>query len=193
LYRAVHRTTNPRPIPATYAHILWTGHTADLVWKEADLLAVAMNIPPVTRNLNSYQDVFRYIESADLTDEATIITSNLMIEAIWTLYAREKELNDLYKNGTIVVPDKVIDLWPRRSVAYFRYRTVDLALSHRHTMKIVRSREMTVRNKLLRDTRHYTKLTNDELAMYTETWLKTDLVQITNGALVVKPFRREPP
>ena len=52
---------------------------------------------------------------------------------------------------------------------------------------------MPVRNKILRDTKHYSQLTNNEIAMYIETWTKTDLVQITNGALVVKPFRREPP
>ena len=192
-YRAIHRFTNPLPIPATYAHILWTGHTAGLVWKEADFLAQAMNLPPVTLNLNSYQDIFRFIESADLTDEPTIITVSLMIEAIWTLYASEKELNDLYKNGSNTIPDKQIDLWPRTCVVTFRFHVTKLALSHRHSMKIVRNKSMPVRNKILRDTKHYTKLTNNEITMYTETWLKTDLVQITNGALVVKPFRREPP
>jgi hypothetical protein len=49
----------------------------------------------------------------------------------------------------------------------------------------------------LRDTKHYTKLPDNESTTYTATWLKTDLVQITNGALdlvvIMKPFRREPP
>ena len=112
--------------------------------------------------------------AADLTDEPTIITVSLMLEAIWTLYASEKELNDLYKNGSNTIPDKQIDLWPRTCVVTFRFHVTKLALSHRHSMKIVRSKSMLVRNKILRDTKHYTKLTNNEITMYTETWLKTD-------------------
>jgi hypothetical protein len=192
-YRAIHRTTDPLLIPATYAHILWTGHTANLVWKEADFLAQAMNLPPVTNNFNSYQDTLRFIESADLTEEATIITVNLILEVIWTLYTSEKELNELYKNGSSTIPDKQIDLWPRTCVTTFRFHATKLALSHRHTMKIILSKSMPIRNKMLRDTKHYTQLTNNEITMYSETWTKTDLVQITNGALVVNPFRREPP
>ena len=128
-----------------------------------------------------------------MTNEATIIRTNLMLEAVWTLYSREKELNDLYKNGTNAIPDKTIDLWPKACVTTFRFYVVKIALSHRHTMKIARSRSMPVRNKLLRDTKHYDQLNTNEITMYNNTWVKTDLVQITNEALVVKPFRREPP
>jgi hypothetical protein len=52
-YRAIHRTTNPLLVPATYAHILWTGRAAKLIWKEADSLAQAVNLLPITHNLNS--------------------------------------------------------------------------------------------------------------------------------------------
>ena len=134
-----------------------------------------------------------FIEKADLTLESAIITASLMLEVIWTLYSREKELNDIHKNGTQPIPDKQIDLWPRSCVVTFRYYVVKLALSHRHIMQITRSKKLPVRSQLLRDTKHYAHLTDDEITMYTSTWVRTDLVQITNRALVVKPFRREPP
>jgi len=98
-------------VTATYAHIFWTGNAAAAVWREADFLASAMNLPPVTATLDSHLGIYSYIESADLTQESTIITIGLMLEAIWTLYASEKHLNDAHKNGTETIPDKQIDLW----------------------------------------------------------------------------------
>jgi hypothetical protein len=152
-----------------------------------------MNLPPVTSTLDSNLGIYSYIESADLTQESTIITIGLMLEAIWTLYASEKQLNDAHKNGTETIPDKQIDLWPHTCVATFRFHVVKLALTHRHILNITASKKLPVRAQLLRDTKHYATLTSQEITMYTNTWLRTDLVQITNGALVVKPFRREPP
>ena len=116
-----------------------------------------------------------------------------MLEVIWTLYTSEKELNDLYKNGSEDIPDKKLDLWTRTCIITFRSHVVKLALTHRHIMHIARSKKLPVRSQLLRDTKHYAQLTNDETIMYNNTWVRSDLVQITNRALVVKPFRREPP
>ena len=74
-------------VTATYAHIFWTGNAAAAVWREADFLASAMNLPPVTTTLDSYLGIYSYIESADLTHEPTIITIGLILEAIWTARA----------------------------------------------------------------------------------------------------------
>ena len=135
-YKALDRKTDPMVVPATYDHIFWTGNAAAAVWNEADYIANAMGLPRVTDHLTSYLDVYKYIEGADLTQESTIITVGLMLEAIWTLYASEKELNDLHKNGTESVLDKKIDLWTRTCVVTFRAHVVKLALSHRHIMRM---------------------------------------------------------
>ena len=92
-YRALDRKTDPMVVPATYDHIFWTGNAATAVWNEADYLAKAMGLPQVTNHLTSYLDVYKYIEAANLTQEPTNITVGLMLEAIWTLYTSEKELN----------------------------------------------------------------------------------------------------
>jgi hypothetical protein len=180
-------------VPATYNHIFWTGNTVAAIWGEADFLTKAMGLPQVTADFSSYRDVYTFIEKADLTLESTIITASLMLEVIWTLYTSEKELNDIHKNGSETIPDRKIDLWTRTCITAFRSRVVKLALSHRHLMRIYGSKKLPVRTQLLRDTKHYTQRTDDETTLYTNTWLRTDLVQITNRALVVKPFRREPP
>jgi hypothetical protein len=192
-YRALVRKTDPMVVPATYNHIFWTGNTATAVWNEADTIAKAMGLPHVTETFTSYLDVYKFIETADLTQESIIITVGLMLEVIWTLYTSEKELNDLYKNGSENIPDKKLDLWTRTCIITFRSHVVKLALTHRHIMHIARSKQLPIRSQLLRDTKHYAQLTNDETIMYNNTWVRSDLVQITNGALVVKPFRREPP
>ena len=60
-------------------------------------------------------------------------------------------------------------------------------------MRAIRERKKLTRSKMLTDTKHYAKLSDEETRMYNLSWVRTELVQITNGALVVKPHRREPP
>ena len=75
----------------------------------------------------------------------------------------------------------------------FSRRAVDLALSFRHVMRMVRTRKMSVHNKMLRDSKHYAKLSADERRSYEATWLKTGLVIIQDGGLVAKLFHAMPP
>ena len=84
--------------------------------------------------------------------------------------------------------DEEIDRWPLKTVDKFSRRVVDIALSFRHVMRMVRSRKMKVHDKLLQDTKHYPKLSASERRLYDETWLKTDLVQIKDDVLVAKLF-----
>ena len=149
----------------------------------------AMGIQPVTTGLRTYRDVFKHIETAALDEEHTIIRTHVMLEVIWTLYEGEKALSDLYKNGTnTTMSDEEIDRWPLKTVDKFSRRVVDIALSFRHVMRMVRSRKMKVHDKLLQDSKHYPKLSASERRLYDETWLKTDLVQIKDDVLVAKLF-----
>ena len=112
-----------------------------------------------------------------------------MLEVMWTLYESEKALSDLYKNGTNTeIKYEEIDRWPLKTVDKFSRRAVDLALSFRHVMRMVRSRKVTVHAKALQDKRHYPTLSADERQSYEETWLKTGLVEIADGVLVAKLF-----
>ena len=60
--------------------------------------------------LLSCRHIFKTIEMADLDDEHVMIKVNIMIEVLWTLYAKEKDLNDLYQcahqNGANILTDK---------------------------------------------------------------------------------------
>ena len=152
-----------------------------------------MGMQKLTLGMNCYSGVFKHIEQADLDDEHTIIRTTLMLEVLWVLYAQEKELNDLYRKGPPFFNDNLVDLWPYTTMYTFRRRATAIALSHRHTMRIVRNRSIPVQKRNLQDTKHYTKLTESEKNNYQDTWLKTDLVEIKNEVLVTKPFRREPP
>ena len=174
--------------------MLWNSHTAKLVWQEADSLMAAMGIRPVTTSLQSYRDIFKHIETAALDEEHTIIRTHVMLEAIWTLYESEKALSDLYRNGTNTeIKDEEIDRWPLKTVNKFSRRVVDLALSFRHVMRIIKTRKMNVHDKTLQDTKHYAKLSVSERNLYDETWLKTGLVAIEDGELVAKLFHAMPP
>jgi pantothenate kinase len=143
--------------------------------------------------VNCYSCVFKHIEKADLEDEYTIIRTILMLEVLWVLYAQEKELNDLHTKGPPYLNDKLIDLWPHATASAFRRRATTIALSHRHVMRLVRTRSLPVQTRNLQDSKHYTKLTDSEKHNYQDTWLKTNLVELKNEVLVTKPFRREPP
>jgi hypothetical protein len=191
-YRPTHRDANAYPrnrVQLTYDYILWNSDTAKLVWQEADSLMNAMGIQPVTAGLRSYRDVFKHIETANLDEERTIIRTHVMLEVMWTLYESEKALSDLYKNGTNTeMKDEEIDRWPLKTVDKFSRRAVDIALSFRHIMRLVRSRKVRIHDKTLQDKRHYPKLSADERQLYEETWLKTNLVEIADGVLVAKLF-----
>ena len=84
--------------------------------------------------------------------------------------------------------DEEIDRWPLKTVDKFSRRAVDIALSFRHIMRLVRSRKVRIHDKTLQDKRHYPKLSADERQLYEETWLKTNLVEIADGVLVAKLF-----
>ena len=122
-----------------------------------------------------------------------MIKVNIMIEVLWTLYAKEKELNDLFQNGARILTDEEVDSWPERTSQHFKRQLLDHAFAHRHNMRAIRERKKLIRSKMLTDTKHYAKLSDEETRMYNLSWVRTELVQITNGALVVKPHRREPP
>ena len=152
-----------------------------------------MGMQKLTLGMNCYSCVFKHIEKANLEDEHTIIRTVLMLEVLWVLYAQEKELNDVRTKGPPFFNDKLIDLWPHATASAFRRRATTIALSHRHTMRTIRTRSLPVQVRNLQDSKHYTKLTESEKRNYQDTWLKTNLVEIKNEVLVTKPFRREPP
>jgi hypothetical protein len=192
-YRPRTRPWAPANVVPTYEHIFWTGQIAKLIWKQADDMTLAMQIGRVTAGLLSYRHIFKTIEMADLDDEHVMIKVNIMIEVLWTLYAKEKELNDLYQNGANILTDEEVDSWPERTSQHFKRQLLDHAFAHRHNMRAIRERKKLTRSKMLTDTKHYAKLSDEETRMYNLSWVRTELVQITNGALVVKPHRREPP
>ena len=152
-----------------------------------------MGLPRVTLHLSKYQDVYREIESADLSDEATMIRINIMIEVLWVLYSKDKELNDLYKNGHNVIEDRTIDFWLKTALGKLKDQFLTHAFAHKHNIQTMANRKLDIRTRLLLDTKHYTELSDEQIQNYENTWVKTDLVQITNKALVTAPFRREPP
>ena len=154
-----------------------------------------MGLPRVTLHLSKYQDVYREIESADLSDEATMIRINIMIEVLWVLYSKDKELNDLYmyKNGHNVIEDRTIDPWLKTTLGKLKDQFLTHAFAHKHNIQTMANRKLDIRTRLLLDTKHYTELSDEQIQNYENTWVKTDLVQITNKALVTAPFRREPP
>ena len=115
-----------------------------------------------------------------------------------------KHLTDSHTTQTLT--DATIDLWPQAVIAALKFmlkfnneltlqaqllpaisRQVDI---HHHTSNLKEKARATA---LFPEVDCLGKLTPQALQAYQETWYHTNLVEVTNQALVVKPFRREPP
>ena len=148
-------------------------------------------------------------DQPSLSNIRAIIAQNLQVFALWVLYTSDKEINTLKQNNKL--DDKTIDEWPQHVLShYLRLVQDEIKLLPHHDqdlqIKAKRTDPITGRKKLVFDAReqqlkrislpiiNLEHLSDEHTYLYSQTWCALDaLVEITNGALVVKPFRREPP
>ena len=161
---------------------------------------------------NSYQEAILLLERLSIvTDDQTaklkaVITQNLIVYALWVLYCGDKRINEL--KGKEELTDSKIDNWIEYIVSNFSIlvtQEVKLLLYHRRELALTSKKMKSDSKKLIAS---YTerekmiarlsfvpivldKLSASQIDLYKEIWY--DLVEITNAALVVRPFRREPP
>ena len=129
--------------------------------------------------------------------------------ALWVLYTSDKEINTLKQNNKL--DDTTIDEWPQHVLSHYLRLVQDEVKLLPHTeqelqlkakkvnpsngkfIPIYDVREQTLQRTAL-PVIDLKQLSECHVELYNETWCKLDaFVEITNGALVVKPFRREPP
>ena len=197
---------------ATYQWVLWDSPIAKLVWKECKLILSSLGL---NLNLNSYHNSILNLmlnpdpDQPSLSNIRAIIAQNLQVFALWVLYTSDKEINTLKQNNKL--DDKTIDEWPQHVLShYLRLVQDEIKLLPHHDqdlqIKAKRADPITGRKKPVFDAReqqlkrislpiiNLEHLSDEHTYLYSQTWCALDaLVEITNGALVVKPFRREPP
>ena len=161
---------------------------------------------------NSYQEAILLLERLSIvTDDQTaklraVITQNLIVYALWVLYCGDKRINEL--KGKEELTDSKIDNWIEYIVSNFSIlvtQEVKLLLYHRRELALTSKKMKSDSKKLIAS---YTerekmiarlsfvpivldKLSASQIDLYKEIWY--DLVEITNAALAVRPFCREPP
>ena len=124
---------------------------------------------------------------------------------MWTLYKTERNINEAKLKNELT--GEMIDDWPCNVTAKFQLPVKDefrMLLFHKRQLDISRKIQVGNKWKSCHSEREkhfirsgYTfidtdKLSEAHIALYNCIWC-CDLVKITNEALVVKPFRREPP
>ena len=132
-----------------------------------------------------------------------------MLAALWVLYTSDKEINTLKQKNEL--DDKTIDNWPNHVLSHYLRLVQDeikLLPHHEQELQLKAKKLSPTTNKLvpIYDVREQTlrrtalpvidleNLNACHIDLFNQTWCILDtLVEITNGALVVKPFRREPP
>ena len=197
-FSAPYTPTNPKPtynVIASYDHILWTGNVAKNTWKHTNFI---LNTMSVVNPIKHWHDVFKVIEGTNFSDIKSIYLTNILTSTLWVLYNMYKHLTDSYTTQTLT--DATIDLWPQAVITALNNeltlqaqllpaisRQVDI---HHHTSNLKEKARATA---LFPEADCLGKLTPQALQAYQETWYHTNLVEVTNQALVVKPFRREPP
>ena len=197
-FSAPYTPTNPKPtynVIASYDHILWTGNVAKNTWKHTNFI---LNTMSVVNPIKHWHDVFKVIEGTNFSDIKSIYLTNILTSTLWVLYNMYKHLTDSYTTQTLT--DATIDLWPQAVITALNNeltlqaqllpaisRQVDI---HHHTSNLKEKARATA---LFPEVDCLGKLTPQALQAYQETWYHTNLVEVTNQALVVKPFRREPP
>ena len=148
-------------------------------------------------------------DQPSLSNIKAIIAQNLQVFALWVLYTSDKEINALKQNNKL--DDKIIDKWPQHVIShYLRLVQDEIKLLPHHDqdlqIKAKRTDPATGEKKPILDAReqqlkrislpmvNLDQLCDEHIYLYNQTWcILSALVEITNGALVVKPFRREPP
>ena len=193
---------------ATYDWILWDSPVARHLWRECKTILHAIKTP---FTCESYYSAVLALDDPNLLHEdeevklRAIIKQNLITYSLWTLYTAERKINESKLKGELT--DEMIDDWPCDVTAKFQLLVKDeirMLLFHKKQLDINMKFQVGNKWKSCHSEREkyfirssYTfidinKLSEAHIALYNCIWC-CDLVEITNEALVVKPFRREPP
>ena len=146
----------------------------------------------------------RFIENTKTPTLKQHVYTMIITAVIVVLYNQEKKLNDLAGSGDL--DDKQIDHWNDICIGKLRSHLVLQAFQLPTVMEEIQMNtkinidgkqipKYSQRDRHMRPTVmvYRQHLTQTLRQAYNETWLKTDLVEVTNGMLNRAPFRREPP
>jgi hypothetical protein len=183
----------------TYDYAFWDSPLAQAVWSEAI---------PIIKIFDDQFQIFQWTDVIKALDfDLKTINLNItlkistMILSLHVLYCFHKHLNDSFTDESIT--DTMIDYAIENIKTKFHYKITELILLTPGIHHKIHLRSRNAQGKQLYSERQrhmiptimtkYNSLTTREINIYQQTWCLTDMIEVTNKKLNIKPFRREPP
>ena len=168
--------------PSTFKHEMWECQPAVGVWKHANNLLAAMSLP----TLASIYDLPNII----LLDKSikNVIAANVLIQAAHTNWCTYHKKMTSYQEGTFD-EEECSNLTLKSLQSYHSALKSEI----RALPGICHSLDPSNNKCTVIPKVDLKQMSNEITDLYKQTWLLTDLIEITNNALTIKPFRQDPP